>query len=134
MGLMYEIPSFGRTYFEGDTMDKPVVVGVGVGGVQLLDASDGDRPVLAEYGFEVIASFVCSDEARSAPALAWLVAACSCWLFSNRFRPFGLFSSVIPSEYCYNTLSLVLADYDSVKYLLFSRRENNVALVAFEQE
>lgn len=68
MGLMYEVPSFGRTYFEGDTAEKPVVVGVGVAGVQLLDAGDGDRPVLAEYGFNIIGSFVCSDEARSAHA------------------------------------------------------------------
>lgn len=70
MGLMYEVPSFGRTYFEGDTVEKPVVVGVGAAGVQLLDASDGDRPVLAEYGFNIIGSFVCSDEAS--------VLACSC--------------------------------------------------------
>lgn len=64
MGLMYEVPSFGRTYFDGDAADKPVVVGVGVAGIQLLDAGDEDRPILAEYGFSVIASFVCSDEAR----------------------------------------------------------------------
>eukprot|EP00752_Nemacystus_decipiens_P006906 g6201.t1 len=33
MGLMYEVPSYGRTYFDGDTTEKPVVVGVGVDGV-----------------------------------------------------------------------------------------------------
>ena len=75
MGLMYEVPSFGRTYFEGDTAEHAVVVGVGVAGVQLLNAGDEDRPVLAEYGFNIIGSFVCSDEARS--ARAWFCTACS---------------------------------------------------------
>ncbi len=65
MGLMYETPSYGRAYFEGETPEKPVVVGVGAAGVQLLDASDGDRPILAEYAFDIIGSFVCSDEVRT---------------------------------------------------------------------
>lgn len=67
MGLMYEVPSFGRAYFDGDTPEKPVVVGIGAKGVQFLDASDGNRPVLVEYGFESIASFVCSDEVYHIP-------------------------------------------------------------------
>ncbi|CAM9619764.1 unnamed protein product, partial [Scytosiphon promiscuus] len=69
MGLMYEVPSFGRAYFDGDTPEKPVVVGIGANGVQFLDASDGSRPILAEYAFESIASFVCSDEETAVMAL-----------------------------------------------------------------
>ncbi|CAM9657346.1 unnamed protein product [Pylaiella littoralis] len=61
MGLMYEVPSFGRAYFDGEMPGKSVVVGIGAAGVRLLDASDGDRPILAEYSFDIIASFVCSD-------------------------------------------------------------------------
>lgn len=64
MGLMYEVPSYGRAYFEGELSEKPVVVGIGAAGVQLLDASDGDRPVMAEHAFDNIGSFVCSDEVR----------------------------------------------------------------------
>lgn len=65
MGLMRENPSFGRAYFDGFSQEKPVVVGIGADGVQFLDATDGDRPVLAEYGFDSIGSFVCSDEVHT---------------------------------------------------------------------
>lgn len=61
---MYEVPSFGRAYFDGEMPGKSVVVGIGAAGVRLLDASDGDRPILAEYSFDIIASFVCSDGVR----------------------------------------------------------------------
>ncbi|CBN75367.1 conserved unknown protein [Ectocarpus siliculosus] len=70
MGLMRENPSFGRAYFDGLSQEKPVVVGIGADGVQFLDATDGDRPVLAEYGFDSIGSFVCSDEETAVMTLA----------------------------------------------------------------
>ncbi|CAM9832385.1 unnamed protein product [Ectocarpus sp. 12 AP-2014] len=70
MGLMRENPSFGRAYFDGFSQEKPVVVGIGADGVQFLDATDGDRPVLAEYGFDSIGSFVCSDEETAVMTLA----------------------------------------------------------------
>lgn len=79
MGLMYETPSYGRAYFEGETPEKPVVVGIGAAGVQLLDASDGDRPVLAEYAFDIIGSFVCSDEVRTGARLLACRLDCCPW-------------------------------------------------------
>lgn len=66
MGLMYEVPSFGRTYFDAETPDKPVVVGIGAKGVQLLDAGLGSRPILADYPFQTMGSFVCPDEVNTA--------------------------------------------------------------------
>lgn len=130
MGLMYEVPSFGRTYFEGDTADKPVVVGVGVAGVQLLDASDGDRPVLAEYGFGIIGSFVCSDEARSC---ACLLAACLPACLPARV----VAVHVIPRASCVKQTSSSWPTNDlGVNFVLnrLFRREKNAPLVIFEQE
>eukprot|EP00904_Undaria_pinnatifida_P004150 jgi/Undpi1/13736/HiC_scaffold_9.g03389.m1 len=59
LGLMYEVPSFGRSYFEGEAMDHMVMIGIGANGVQFLDASDPDRAVLGEYDFSAIESFLC---------------------------------------------------------------------------
>lgn len=59
---MYEVPSFGRTYFDGHAIEKPVVIGVGANGVQFLDASDPDRAVLGNYPFSAIEAFTCTSD------------------------------------------------------------------------
>lgn len=62
MGLMYEIPSFGRHYFVAIAMDTTVAVGIGADGVQFLDATDPDRNLLGQYPFSDIDSFVIVSE------------------------------------------------------------------------
>lgn len=61
---MYEVPSFGRAYFEATAIDHAVVVGIGGAGIRFLDASDPDRAILGEYDFEAIESFTCPSEVR----------------------------------------------------------------------
>lgn len=62
LGLMYEVPSFGRAYFEAKAIQKSVVIGIGVDGVQVLDAKDPNRAILAEYAYDVIESMTCPEE------------------------------------------------------------------------
>lgn len=65
LGLMYEVPSFGRAYFEANAIGKRVIVGIGADGLQFLDADDQERSILGNYDFNAIESFTCSSEVNS---------------------------------------------------------------------
>lgn len=63
---MYEIPSFGKHYFEAEALGTNALIVVGPQGLRVYDFEDVQQQVvLGQYGYNEMESFTCNEEVSS---------------------------------------------------------------------
>lgn len=61
---MYELPTYGRDYFQAKALGTEVKIGIGPEGVRFVNLSDPDLRSMGSYGFETIESFDYDSDVR----------------------------------------------------------------------